>query len=145
MLFGLGMDGVRPWADQRQVAGENDIEELWQFVEAGLADETADAGDARVVLGDELARGGVGMLDIHRAKFVDFDESIVEAVAALLEEDRSLAVELDGYGDQQHDRYRANQRQRADDLIEQPFHHDVPVRDRPVKNIEHWDVADIGI
>ncbi len=45
----------------------------------------------------------------------------------------------------QHDRQRADQRQRADDLVEQPFHHDVPVGDRLVEDVEHRDVADIGI
>src|SRR5437764_534324 len=50
---GLGLQGVWTRADQRQLALE-DIEELRQLVEAGLADEAADAGDARVVLGDEL-------------------------------------------------------------------------------------------
>ncbi len=38
-----------------------------------------------------------------------------------------------------------DQHQRADDLVEQPFHHDVPIGDRPVENIEHRHVADIGI
>ena len=33
----------------------------------------------------------------------------------------------------------------ADDLVEQPFHHDVPIGDRAIENIEHRDVADIGI
>ena len=40
---------------------------------------------------------------------------------------------------------KADQRERADDLVEQPFHHDVPVRDRPVEHVEHRHVADIGI
>ena len=50
VLRGLGVDRVRPRADQRQVAVEHHVEELRQFVEAGLADEAADAGDARIVL-----------------------------------------------------------------------------------------------
>ena len=33
----------------------------------------------------------------------------------------------------------------ADDLVEQPFHHDVPIGDRAVENVEHRHVADIGI
>src|SRR5580692_10226251 len=90
MLGGLGVDGVRPRPDQRQVTGEHDIEELRQLVEASLADETADPGDARVVLVDLLGRGRVGMLGIERAKLVDLDELVVEAVASLLEEDRPL-------------------------------------------------------
>ena len=100
MLGGLGVDGVRPRPDQRQVAGENDVEELRQLVEAGLADEAADPGDTLVILVDLLGGVGVGVLDIERAKLVDLDELVVEAMAPLLEEDRSLAVELDGERDQ---------------------------------------------
>ena len=55
-VVGLGVHGVRARPDQRQIAGEHDVEQLRQFVEAGLADEAADAGDARIVAGDELAR-----------------------------------------------------------------------------------------
>src|SRR5262245_59427341 len=33
--------------DQRQIAGEDHVEELRQFVKARLADEAADAGDSR--------------------------------------------------------------------------------------------------
>ena len=53
-VLGLGVDRVRARADQRQVALEHHVEELRQLVEAGLADEAADAGDARIVLGDDL-------------------------------------------------------------------------------------------
>ena len=52
--FRLGVDGVRARADQRQIALEHDVEQLRQLVEAGLANEAADAGDARIVLGDEF-------------------------------------------------------------------------------------------
>ena len=45
----------------------------------------------------------------------------------------------------QHHRRGRDQHQRADDLVEQPFHHDVPVRDRLVEHVEHRDVADVGV
>src|SRR3954467_15822298 len=41
----FALHGVRPGADQRQVALEHDVEQLRQFVEARLADEAADASD----------------------------------------------------------------------------------------------------
>jgi lipopolysaccharide/colanic/teichoic acid biosynthesis glycosyltransferase len=41
---------MRARADQRQVAEEHHVEQLRQFVEAGLADEAADAGHPRVAL-----------------------------------------------------------------------------------------------
>ena len=52
----LALHRVRARADQRQVALEHHVEQLRQLVEAGLADEAADAGDARIVLGDDLGR-----------------------------------------------------------------------------------------
>jgi hypothetical protein len=61
-VCGLALHRVRARADQRQVALEHDVEELRQLVEAGLADEAADAGDARIVLGDELGGGRVGLV-----------------------------------------------------------------------------------
>ena len=33
----------------------------------------------------------------------------------------------------------------ADDFVEQPFHHHVPVGDRPVEHVEHRHVAEIGV
>ena len=91
----LGVDGVRARADERQIALEHHVEELRQFVEAGLADEAADARDARIALGDKLRGRGVALVDIHRAELVDLDQLVVEAVALLLEEDRPAAVEFD--------------------------------------------------
>ena len=84
----LCLDRVRTRADQRQVALDRDVDELRQLVEAGLADEAADAGDARVAPGDELRGRGVGLVGIHRAELVDLDLLVVEAEALLLEEHR---------------------------------------------------------
>ena len=136
---------MRARSDQRQVAGENDVEQLRQFVEAGFANEAADPGDARVVLGDELFGRRVGLIDIHRAELVNLYQLVVETVAALLEQHRAFAIELDGQRDEQHDGCGADQRKRADDFVEQPFRHHVPVGDRLVENVDHRDVADIGI
>ena len=117
----LRLNRVRARPDERKVALEDDVEELRQFVEAGLADETPDAGHARVALGDELRRVGVGVAGIHRAELVDVDQLVVEAVALLLEEHRSLAVELDGERDSRHDRRSEQQDQTAGDPVEQPL------------------------
>src|SRR5262249_15614847 len=89
------VDRVRPRADQREVAEEHDVEELRQLVDAGLADEAADASNARVVLGHALADVVVGLVGVERAELEDLDVLVVEAVAALLEEHRPLAIELD--------------------------------------------------
>ena len=53
----------------------------------------------------------------HRAELPDQDLLVVEAVAALAEEHRAGAVELDGERDQRHQRQAEQQRQRADDQV----------------------------
>ena len=141
----MALHRVRTRADQRQVALEHHVEQLRQFVEARLADDAADAGDARVVLGDELRGRGIGYVGIHRAEFVDLDQLVVEAVAPLLEQHRPAAVELDRQRDQRHQRQSENEQQAADDFVEQPFHHYVPVGDRAVEDVDHRHVADVGI
>ena len=145
LLLGLGVDRVWPRADQRKISDQNDIEELGQFIEARLADKAPDAGDARVSLGDELRCSRVGLVDIHRAELVDLDQLVVEAVALLLEQDRSAAVEFDCDRNHGHNRRQGDERERADHFVEQPFHHHVPVGDRLVEHIEHRNVAEIGI
>ena len=73
----------------------------------------ADARDARIVLADELVGIGVGTVGIHRAELVDLDQFVVEAIALLLEEDRTLAVEFDRQRDERHDRRNEDEEQRA--------------------------------
>jgi len=75
----LALYGVGARADQRQVALEHDVEELRQFVETGLADEAADAGDAAVVLGYDLGSQRIGLIVVERAELEDVDALIVEA------------------------------------------------------------------
>ena len=142
---GLGLERVRARADQREVALEDDVEELRQLVEAGLADEAADAGDARIALGDQLGGVDVGLVDIHRAELVDLDQLVVEAVALLLEEHRPLAVELDGQRRERHHRRGKQEDESADDVVDHPLGHDVPAGNGLVEDVEEGDLADEGI
>src|SRR5690606_6782408 len=66
---------LRARADDRHVAAE-DVPELRQLVDAGLAHEAADAGDAGVVLRGELGSGGFG-IGPHGAELVDAEELAV--------------------------------------------------------------------
>ena len=102
---GLRLQRMRTRADEREVALERDVDELRQLVEAGLADEAADAGDARIVAGGEL-RGvrDPSWCDVHRAELEHLDQLVVEAVALLPEEHRAGAVEPDGERDGEHHR-----------------------------------------
>src|SRR5262249_60192879 len=72
VLDGL-VAGMRTRADQRQLAFEHHVDELRQFVDRSLADEAADAGDARIVLGRALLRPVVGHVAVERAELVDLD------------------------------------------------------------------------
>src|SRR6185312_7092358 len=98
------LHGVRARADQRQVALEYDIEELRQLVEAGPADEAADAGDAAVVPGHDPGSRRIGLIVIERAKLEDVDALVVEPEPLLTEQHRSGTVELDRQRDQRHQR-----------------------------------------
>src|SRR5690606_5111913 len=88
----LRRDRMRARSHQRQAAHER-VEELRQLIDRRLADEAADAGHARIVPGHGFLRRRVGLVRIHGAELVDLDLLIVEAVALLLEEDGSLAVQ----------------------------------------------------
>src|SRR6202158_3914313 len=59
------LHGVRTRADQREIAFEHDVEELRQFVKAGLADEASDAGDAAVVFGHDLDGQRLGLIVVQ--------------------------------------------------------------------------------
>ena len=106
VLRGELLDEVRALgarADEAHVAVE-DVPDLRQFVEAGGADEGADARDARVVVGRELrAREFLGV-DAHRAELVDLVGPAEAAGADLAVEGRAAVFELDGDGDGHHER-----------------------------------------
>src|SRR6201999_345147 len=89
----LALHRVRARTDQRQIALEHDVEELRQLVEAGLADEAAHTGDARIVLGHDLGGRRIGLVVIERAELVDVDALIVEAEPLLAEQHGAGAVE----------------------------------------------------
>src|SRR6185437_3273813 len=139
------LHGVRARADQRQVALEYDIEELRQFVEAGPADEAADAGDAAVVPGHDPGSRRIGLIVIERAKLEDVDALVVEPEPLLTEQHRSGTVELDRQRDQRHQRRGQQQGGGTDDVVEQPFHHQVPVGDRRFEHVEGRNLAKVGI
>ncbi|MPN31307.1 hypothetical protein SDC9_178781 [bioreactor metagenome] len=78
------------------------VEELRQFVDAGLADKAAEAGLARVVVGRP---GGVFLaVDAHGAKLIHLEQLFIFADAVLTEDDRPRAGEFDADDRKQHDR-----------------------------------------
>src|ERR1700692_1542464 len=141
----LALHGVRARTDQREIALEHHVKELRQFVETGLADEASDPGDAGVVLGHDPGRQRIGLIVIQRTKLEDVDALIVETEPLLAEQHRTRAVELDRERDQRHERRGREQDDGADDAVEQPLHHQIPVGDRRLENVEGRDLAEIGI
>ena len=94
----LGMGGRGP---TRLMSPTEDIPELRQFVDAGLAQEPAERRDARVVLhledraahfveGFEFGLQHFGVVD-HRAELVHGEESSVQTAAFLPEQNRARA------------------------------------------------------
>ncbi len=87
---------VRPWPHHRHIAAQH-IEELGQLVEACLAQERPDLGNAFVA-----ARGLFGVrfvVDIHRAKLVAVKKLVFASRTGLLEKNRPPRGELDGQPD----------------------------------------------
>src|SRR5580704_8450345 len=141
----LALNGVRTGADQREIALENHVEKLRQLVEAGFADEASDPCNAAVVLGHDLGRQRIGMLVVQRAELEDVDTLVVEAEPLLAKQHRTRAVDPDRERDQRHHRQCRQQGQDADDVVEQPFHHQIPVGDRRLENIQCRHLAEIRI
>ena len=98
-----------------------------------------------IVLGHDLGGERIGMIVVHRAELEDVDTLIVEAEPLLAEQHRAGAVELDRERDQTHHRQRQHQDHEADDVVEQPLHHQVPVGDRRLEHVERRHLAEIGI
>ena len=92
---------------------DEDVQDLWQFVEAAFPDEAAYSGDSGIVafellvgvpfgflvrvLGEVFFQYLVAVL-VHAAEFVAFECLAVQADAIGVEEGRATAVDLDCYG-----------------------------------------------
>ena len=149
--FGLD-DGPR--ADEAHFPFE-DVEELGQFVEAGLAQEGAALGDARVVLQlefpfpffagfrvacEEFFQFHVG-IDAHAAEFVAVEFFAVPANAAVLEDDRSRRIFIDPESDGQEKRRQADDAERRADDVEDALDSAVVPEGQVVAKAKGDDVA----
>ncbi|PIT17481.1 hypothetical protein BGI32_02540 [Snodgrassella alvi] len=115
-LFGAG-------ADKAHVAFE-DIPELGQFVDAGFADDVADAGDAGVAQLRHLGAVFFGVA-AHAAEFVDAEFAAAAADAVLAEQDVTGAFEFDGDGGNEHYRQGKGGRQQDKQDVGKAFDEDV--------------------
>jgi hypothetical protein len=79
---------VRTRPDKTHGTGEN-VEQLWQLIERGLANEGAERGDPLIAaLHGVKARGAI-LGHAHGSKLVNHEFSTVETVAPLPEQDRT--------------------------------------------------------
>src|SRR5271156_1105572 len=106
---------LRTRPDQTHFTAE-DVENLRQFVEARLADEAADFGDATVIARSPGWTIRFGIL-VHRAELQDFEGLTSQAGALLAEQNRRTRLKPDRRSYQSHDRKRHDQRDKRDDDI----------------------------
>ena len=125
---------MRPRADQRHVAGEH-VEELRNLVDVPAPQEAAEPGQSRIVAGGLRDHRAV-VERAHGAKFDDAERLLIEAVAALHEENRAGTVEPDQRGDGEEHRRERNERDRRGDQVEQPLAGDLRARQRPARQLQ---------
>ena len=149
--FGLD-DGPR--ADEAHFPFE-DVEELGQFVEAGLAQESTAPGDARIVLQFEFCFpffAGLGIaceeffqfhvgIDAHAAEFVAVEFFAVPADTAVFEDDRSRRILVDPECNSQKERRQAEDAEARADDVEDALDGAVVPEGQVVAETEGDDVA----
>ncbi len=143
-----------PWADEAHFPFE-DVEQLRQFVQAGLAQEGATLGDAWVIFqfefclpffpGLRIARQEffqfhVGV-DAHAAEFIAVEFFAIPTDAAVLKDDRSGRVFIDPQGDGQKERRKADNPQAGTDDIEDALNSAVVPEGQVVAKAKGDDVA----
>ncbi len=111
--------GVRAGAHDRHFPAQY-VQQLRQFVDAGLSQHSADARHAFVALG-RLADLIAVLGDRHGAKFENLERPAVEAAPGLPEQHRAFGIKPDGQIDQAEDGQEEEQRQRRHGEIEKPF------------------------
>jgi hypothetical protein len=72
-----------------------DIKQLRNLVQAVPPDQRSDAGDARIVEARLHARIRVGEAHVHGSKLQDLENTVVQSVTALTEENWTWRVQLD--------------------------------------------------
>ena len=156
---------LRSRPDQAHLALKN-TDELRQFVDAHLADECTDAGNARVVLGCPARHTVFFGIGAHAAELQAHERASAQTHTFLAIDDRARAFELDRQSGQHHHRRGDQDQQRRREQIKhaldqgtQPaLHETVPIhqpagleavgRDftlgtlEEAGQVEHWNTAD---
>ena len=148
---------LRAGADDAHVALK-DVPELWQFVQAALANDAADGCDAVVLVPCREAGNAVLLrVDTHAAELVDFKFLSVLRQAYLLIDGGAAVVKVDGKGGDEHDGAEDDQSSTGGDNVKGALDDGVlrvqgaacDKEDRRVKGLDvsgllHDDVTDMG-
>jgi hypothetical protein len=149
-------------ADEAHVA-EEDVDQLGKLVNAGAAEEAADAGDAGIVLHLEDGaahfikglEGGFFLLGVndHGAEFEEAEAAAIHADAFLDEKDGAAALEPDGGGHGEEERAEQEEENGAggdveEALEEQLAEHALAEEGDDGAAFEHFDLGageDLGV
>ena len=133
-------DRMRTRPHNRHLATQ-DIQQLRQFIDIGLAQHPPDAGHARIVA-HGLAKFIVRIVESrHAAKFQNPNGLVVEPKTRLLKQHRTSRVELDQNGNHDEQRPQNKDHRRGNDDIEGAFQEPVAQRTRTAKQFEHSEMA----
>jgi hypothetical protein len=122
----LDLDGHRGTrADDRHVAAQH-VDEVGQLVQRRAAQQRADAGDARVALGDRQARADRLRAGDHRAQLEHVEGAAVAADAPLAVDRMARALDPDGHDGEGEQRRGDQERQAGDEDVERAAGHRVP-------------------
>src|SRR4051812_27880541 len=108
---------MRARPDEGHIASD-DVPELWQLIQAGLAQPSSHTGYARVSSLRLRHAAGIGCFNEHRPEFQDFKAAAVGSVAALTEEHRPRRGQLDRKRDRAQAGREQGQQERGDNNIE---------------------------
>ena len=117
------------------------VDELWQLITGGAAQQGTQWRDASVVLGG--LRNVVAVFgDGHGAKFVDDDFFAIQPAAALLEDDGAGGTGLDSHRNDEQQRRNQDQDQRCQDDVAQALDGAVSAGERGLADRDHGHAAD---
>jgi hypothetical protein len=131
VLVAVGVERGRPRADQAHVTAHH-VEQVGQFIEAGAPQETADTGDAWVLVDLEIDGVDPVLVEVtqrflqlfgvadHGAELVHAEGAAAITGAFLHEHHRSRAGEFDGQCQAQQQRREHHQQQQCTEAGQYP-------------------------
>lgn len=122
-LLGPGCDDLRVFGTGTNQAhlADQDVPELRQFVEFGVAQPPAQGGDPFVVFGGDARAGRAARVFVHRAELEDLEFHAIAADAPSAVEHRARPLPLKGGGDDAEDRQEQQQSERRSQHVDQAF------------------------